>query len=236
MARGARVKLGVLLPSFEVGASHALAVAAEADARGLDGVFAYDHLWPMGSPQRPALAPFPLLAAVASASTRLVVGPLVARVGVVGTAQLVQEFSTLATIAPGRVVAALGTGDRLSAAENEAYGVVTRSAQARRELMAETARALRDSMEVWIGAGSSATNALAREVGAQLNVWNATPDEVRDHARRGPVTWAGPVPSDLHALLDAVAAAGANWAVLSPHVRLDALAEWRRRREVTNFP
>ncbi len=226
----------MLLPSFEVGASHALAVAAEADAQGLDGVFAYDHLWPMGSPQRPALAPFPLLAAVASASTRLAVGPLVARVGVVGTAQLVQEFSTLAAIAPGRVVAALGTGDRLSAAENEAYGVLARSAQERRELVAECARALRDSMEVWIGGGSSATNALAREVGAHLNVWNASPNEVRDLARDGPVSWAGPVPSDLRSLLDALADAGATWAVLSPHVRLDALAEWRRGHEVANFP
>ena len=102
--------------------------------------------------------------------------------------------------------------------------------------MAESARALAGSMEVWIGAGSSATNALAREVGAQLNVWNASPDEVRELARDGPVCWAGPVPSDLRALLDALEVAGATWAVLSPHVRLDALAEWRRGHEVTNFP
>ena len=41
----------------------------------------------------------------------------------VGTAHLVEQYLTLEHFAPGRVVAALGTGDKLSAAENEAYGL-----------------------------------------------------------------------------------------------------------------
>ena len=116
------MKLGVLLPTFRNGAEDALAFAAAAADAGVDGLFAYDHLWPMGSPTRPSLAPFPLLAAVAQRHD-VVVGPLVARVGLVGTSHLVEEYLTLERVAPSRVICALGSGDKLSAAENEAYDV-----------------------------------------------------------------------------------------------------------------
>jgi len=68
------VKLGVLLPTFRNGASDALAFADRAVEAGIDGLFAYDHLWPMGSPTRPSLAPFAVLAAVARRHD-VVVGP-----------------------------------------------------------------------------------------------------------------------------------------------------------------
>ena len=54
------MNVGVLLPTFRDSAHDALATAAEAASHSLDGVFAYDHLWPMGQPERPALAPFPV--------------------------------------------------------------------------------------------------------------------------------------------------------------------------------
>jgi len=67
---------------------------------GLDGVFCYDHLWPMGQPE-PPLAPFPLLAAIAR-PTRALGGTLVARIGLVPDHVVVAEFDALAAIAPGR--------------------------------------------------------------------------------------------------------------------------------------
>jgi len=151
------VKVGILLPTFSVGAQSALVAAAAAAGAQLDGVFAYDHLWPMGAPERPALAPFAVLAVVARRHPQLVVGPLVARVGLVATPHLVNQFLTLESMAPGRVIAALGTGDRLSAAENVAYGLAVRSADERRALLGDTARALRAVMPVWFGAGAAAT-------------------------------------------------------------------------------
>jgi len=69
------------------------------------------------------------------------------------------------------VICALGSGDRLSAAENEAYDIAVRSADERRALMAETARELIDRMPIWFGAGNDETNRVAREVGATLNLW-----------------------------------------------------------------
>lgn len=221
------MKLGVLLPTFSEGADDAFAFARQAALAGLDGVFAYDHLWPMGSPTRPSLAPFALLGAIARRHEGLVVAPLVARVGVVGTAHLVEQFLTLDALAPGRVIAAMGTGDRLSMEENVAYGVAVLSADERRVLLGEAVRALRGSMPVWIGGGADATNDLARELGAEINLWDASPARLTEVGRTGGVNWAGPVPDDLFATLDAVRDAGASWAVLSPQVVIAQLQEWR---------
>jgi luciferase-like monooxygenase len=224
------VKLGVLLPTFRNGAEDALAFAASAADAGIDGLFAYDHLWPMGSPTRPSLAPFPLLAAVAQRHD-VVVGPLVARVGLVGTSHLVDEFLTLERLAPSRVICALGAGDKLSAAENDAYDITRRSADERREMMADTARALRDTMPIWFGAGNDETNQVARDVGATINLWDATPQRVRDVTATGEVSWAGPVPQDLDATLSGVRDAGATWAVFAPDVDVGALRQWRAEHD-----
>jgi alkanesulfonate monooxygenase SsuD/methylene tetrahydromethanopterin reductase-like flavin-dependent oxidoreductase (luciferase family) len=221
------VKLGVLLPTFRNGAADALAFADSAVEAGLDGLFAYDHLWPMGSPTRPSLAPFPLLAAVARRHGEVVVAPLVARVGLVGTPHLVEQFLTLERVAPSRVICALGSGDRLSAAENDAYDVAKRSADERRAMMAETARELQGLMPVWFGAGNDETNRVARDVGATVNLWDASPERVREMTTSGEVSWAGPASEDLATTLDAVREAGATWAVFAPDVDVDALRQWR---------
>ena len=223
------MKLGVLLPTFRDNADDALAFAKRAADAGLDGVFAYDHLWPMGTPTRPSLAPFPVLTAVARANSTLIVGPLVARAGLVGTPHLIGQFTTLHALAPGRVIAALGSGDKLSTAENAAYDIPERNADERRTLMVETARALVDTMPVWFGAGNDTTNGVARDVGAVLNLWNATPERVVTLRAGGPVSWAGPVPNDLVTSLDALRDAGATWVVLTPDADIDALAAWRAR-------
>jgi hypothetical protein len=222
------VKIGVLLPSFRVGADDALAAASLAAAHGLDGVFAYDHLWPLGQPQRPSLAPFPLLAAVAARHDALVVAPLVARVGVVANDVLVTQFRALAEVAPGRVIAALGTGDRLSADENRAYGLPAWSASERRAMLAAVAGPLAAEMAVWVGAGAPATDQLARSIGAALNLWDRPGDQVAAAAGAGEVTWAGNARADLPAQLDELSAAGASWAVLAPTTDIAALGAWRR--------
>jgi len=221
------MKLGVLLPTFRNGAADAWDLAERAVDAGLDGLFAYDHLWPMGSPTRPSLAPFPLLASVARRHDGVIVGPLVARVGLVGTDRLVEQFRTLERVAPSRVICALGSGDKLSAAENGAYDVPVRSADERRALMAEVARELRELMPIWFGAGNDETNRVAREVGATINLWDSTPPRIRAVAASGDVSWAGPVPGDLPATLDAVRDAGATWAIFAPDVDVRALRQWR---------
>ncbi|HEY5265261.1 MAG TPA: LLM class flavin-dependent oxidoreductase [Acidimicrobiales bacterium] len=224
------MKLGVLLPTFRDNAEDAFAVAHEAEHAQLDGVFAYDHLWPMGSPERPSLAPFPVLASVAAQCPSLSVGPLVARVGLFTTAKLIEQYVTLEALAPGRVIAALGTGDKLSAAENTAYGLAYESAERRRELLKEALAALSPIMETWCGGGSEKTNELARELGVAINLWGVSAEIVREVASRGPVTWAGPLGEEPAVLLDALRAAGVTWVVAGAPFQIDALREWRQAR------
>jgi hypothetical protein len=224
------VKLGVLLPTFRERPKDAFLVAQRAEELGLDGVFAFDHLWPIGEPERPALAPFPLLAAIAVRCPSLAVGPLVARVGLVSTTRLLEQFATLEELAPQRVIAAIGTGDDLSKDEQLAYGLGYPSAAARRAILAEDISALASTTEVWCGAGSTSTNLVARANGATLNLWGVAPGKVREAALEGPVNWAGPLGRDARETLDALDDAGATWAVTSEWSRVNELDEWRRSR------
>ncbi len=224
------MKVGVLLPTFRDQASDAQRVAAVAVDAGLDGLFAYDHIWPIGSPERPAVAPFPLLARLACEYGDVIsLGPLVARVGLVGAEVLIGQCRALHHLAPGRVISGLGTGDRQSEPENEAYGIVTQTVDERRSQLRKVASELLADTEVWIGAGSPKTNAIARELGATLNVWNVAASEVSTSALEGPTNWAGNARDDVEVQLDELTAAGATWAIFAPGVDVRRLATWRRR-------
>jgi hypothetical protein len=229
------MRLGVLLPTFRSSPADALAAADEAARYGLDGVFAYDHVWATGSPERPAIAPFEVLATVATRQPALVVGPLVARVGLVTDDVLLGQCRALRVVSE-KVVLALGTGDSLSRAENVAYGVPDASPDARRaSLRALGAALIEDGAEVWIGDGAPATRAIAPILGCTLNLWNATPADVATAAGASSVSWAGVAPSrggkvDEAAtaeLLAGLSAAGATWAVFAPQMPISLLGQLR---------
>jgi hypothetical protein len=221
------IRTGIVLPTFRESPEEALQVAAEAFAAGVDGVFCYDHLWPMGQPERPAMAPFPILAAIARTSAASAkegggpfIGTLVARVGLVPIQVLAAEFLALERMVPGRVIAALGTGDRLSEAENRAYGIPFPPASERRADMVTLARQLRgEHLQVWLAGGPKARDIEAQEAGAALNLWDAEPALVAacvDRPDAIEVTWAGPPPKseeDLLATVRDVATAGATWVI-----------------------
>jgi hypothetical protein len=224
------VKLGVLLPTFRDNADDALATADAAEQAGLDGVFAFDHLWPIGSPTRPSFAPMPVLSAVAARTESLKVGTLVARIALVGTHTLVERFLTLEALAPGRVIAGLGTGDELSKDEQIAYDVGYPTAEERWALLADAMSALHGTMELWCGAGEPETEAVARAYGATLNLWGVTPDRVRNVGERGPVNWAGPIKGDVATTLNQLRDAGATWVVAATPTPalISELEKWRR--------
>ncbi|MCU1492452.1 MAG: flavin-dependent oxidoreductase, F420-dependent methylene-tetrahydromethanopterin reductase [Acidimicrobiaceae bacterium] len=211
--------VGVILPTFRRSASAALEAAAEAERAGLHGVFAYNHLWPMGQPGRPALSPFPILGAVAVRTERIALGTLVARIGLTPDSVLLDELLTLHALSGGRLVAGIGTGDSHSAAENLAYGVAFPPADERRERMGAVARTLlAHGVPTWIGGGSRATDAVARATGAVLNLWAAEPARVAAAGVGGEVTWGGTLPEDRDAaatLVGDLMGAGATWAVVS---------------------
>lgn len=226
------MRVGVILPSFRDEAGPALEGAAAAEELGLHGVFVFDHLWPLGRPDRPALSAFPLLGAVAATTSRVCIGTLVARIGLVPGDVLVAELLSLHHMAPGRVVAGIGTGDAKSAAENSAYGIAFESPDRRRLALRSCARRLRDAgVTVWVGGGSTATSEVAVELGVALNLWEVQPAALAARRGRVEVTWAGPVPSEVPQLarwLAELERAGATWAVCSWPESIENLAEAAR--------
>jgi alkanesulfonate monooxygenase SsuD/methylene tetrahydromethanopterin reductase-like flavin-dependent oxidoreductase (luciferase family) len=231
------MRSGVVLPTFRDTPDEAFAAATKAVAAGVDGVFCYDHIWPLGQPQRPALAPFPLLGALATlleprpgSGGGPFLGTLVARVGLVPNAVLEGQFVALERLAPGRVIAGLGTGDRLSEEENRAYGIPFPSAFERRAELVALGRALvRAGITVWVAGGPAGRTVEAKVVGAALNVWDAEPSLVAQRATGTDgveVTWAGPPPAaaaSLSTTLRSLRRAGASWAVFGWPVDVEEL-------------
>ncbi|MGH9155227.1 MAG: LLM class flavin-dependent oxidoreductase [Acidimicrobiales bacterium] len=214
------LRVGITLPQFRADADEALAVARRAEAAGLDGVFVFDHLWPIGQPDRPALHGPSLLAAVATETTRIAVGTLVARVGLLPDDVLIRGLNTVAAMAGKRLIAGLGIGDRLSRTENRAYGVPFPPAGARRAALVAVCRRLRAlGIETWIGGLSAGTRAVARSEADAVNLWGVEPSRLAAEPAGVPVTWGGQVDlatTDVTAHLAALAGAGATWAVVAP--------------------
>ena len=230
------MRTGIILPTFRDTPDEAFDTAKRALLAGVDGLFCYDHIWPMGQPERPALAPFPVLASlIASLDLPEEVGrgpyfgTLVARVGLVPNEVLIGQFRALDHLAPGRIIAGLGTGDRLSEQENLAYGIPFAPAAERRADLVEVARALRSSgLAVWVAGGLAARVDETLASGAALNVWDAAPQVVTERSARDgvEVTGGGPAPKtdgELRELVLSLAGAGATWAVFGWPVALDVL-------------
>ena len=213
------VRVGLILPVFERSPEKALAVAQRAEAEGIDGVFSYDHLFPIDRPDRPALAAIQLLAAVGFITRRIRLGTLVSRVTPLPGAVLVDALTTLDRIAGGRLIAGLGTGDSLTKPENLAYGVPFPRLSERLTALTNVTRALRERrVLVWIGGRSPEVRDLAGREADGWNCWDGSVDELAAFSGRGDRTWAGPPPSDgeLSVHLRFLAEAGAAWVVYGP--------------------
>ena len=232
------MRVGITLPQFRADAEAAIAVARRAEAAGLDGVFVFDHMWPLGRPDRPALQSTVLLGALAAETERVTLGPLVARVGMVPEAVLVHQLVTLARMAgPDRFIATVGTGDRKNREENRAYGVPFRPAAERLAALIRVVRDLRAAgVRTWVGGLSPAIVRAAAEADG-WNGWGISPARLAEYAAAlapspAEVTWAGQIrfgppdearpavvagPVDVVAAhLRAVAALGATWAICAP--------------------
>jgi hypothetical protein len=140
-----------------------------------------------------------------------------------------------------RFIAALGTGDKLSHQENEAFGVPAEPPGHRYDSLSHCADDLRgQGVTTWVGGTSKGVKQVAAEHADALNLWGVDAERVAaDRADLEPlgvdVTWGGVVRAgtDVPSLLEEVAAAGATWFIASPtdDVDLDgliaALATWK---------
>ena len=198
------MKVGITLPSFRDEVGPSLAVAAAAEASGLDGLFAYDHLFRRDKHgiRRPALEMFALMGAVAGATTRIAVGALVARATLRPYATLANGFDSLARIlGPERLLVAIGAGDEQSREENETFGLDFGT-------VAERVAALRDAVDevrdrgypVWVGGSDPAVREVAAAHADGWNRWGGGLERFREQganlqmaAARQPftLTWGG---------------------------------------------
>jgi alkanesulfonate monooxygenase SsuD/methylene tetrahydromethanopterin reductase-like flavin-dependent oxidoreductase (luciferase family) len=181
-----RVRLGISLPSFRDDAGPALAVAAAAEASGLDGVFAFDHLFRRaadGTP-RPALELLTLMGAIGASTERVVVGSLVARATLRPPATLANGFDTVARIVrPERLIVAIGAGDRESREENERFGLGFGSVADRVAALRETVDEVRDrGYPVWVGGNDPPVREVAAAHADGWNRWAGTSDQFRMEA------------------------------------------------------
>jgi len=89
------MKLGLVLSVFTPDPAKPMASAGRAAAAGYDAVFASDHLFPPGAPDRPSLEPYTLLAAIGAANPGLGVGVLVTRAGFRPVGMLAKQAAAL---------------------------------------------------------------------------------------------------------------------------------------------
>lgn len=222
------MKIGYVLPTFTADVHETYLAAERAISHRVDGLFFYDHLWPVGEPERPALSPFATAAAVAQRVPPVAIGTLVARITHGGVDHLEEEFDTLARLTPGPVIAGVGLGDEKSRDELAAYGLPSGTLSDRvTQLDALVGRLSRSGHEVWIGGNGEHAASIARRHDVERNLWRGTLGDVSSASAHGRVNWAGPVTGELSTWLDALAHAGATWAILTPASDLSSLREWR---------
>lgn len=240
------MRVGITLPQFRHEAGPAIEVARRAESAGLDGVFVFDHLWPLGQPARPALHWMGLLGALAVETNRVSLGTLVARVGLVPDAVLVHSLVSLQRITGPRLVAGLGTGDEGNRPENDAYGIPFRPLPERLEALVSCCRQLRAAgVPTWVGGRSAAVRRAAAHADG-WNGWGSDPAtfaaEAAAVASGRALSWGGQVligrtrseadakrrahgdrpglvagtVDDLRRHFDDLGAAGASWAVCAP--------------------
>lgn len=223
------MRVGITLPQFRHEVEPVLDTVGRAEAAGIDGVFVFDHLWPVGRPDRPALHGLTLAAGLLAGTERITVGTLVARVGLLPDAVLAHTLDTLHRLAGDRLIAGLGIGDAMSRPENLAAGAAFPPRARRLEGLTAVCRRLRArGVTTWVGGTSAAVRAVGRAEADALNLWGVAPSGLAARAAEGltgppgPVTWAGQADvgalgaDGVAALLEELARQGAAWAVVAP--------------------
>jgi alkanesulfonate monooxygenase SsuD/methylene tetrahydromethanopterin reductase-like flavin-dependent oxidoreductase (luciferase family) len=199
--------LGLTLPQFAERAEPALDASRDAWRLGFGGVFVFDHLWPLGQPERPALEGWTLLAALAAGvgkqpersgepqggtpeewggGARFRVGTLVTRAGLRPPALVARMAATVGQVAGAPPIVGVGRGDLANRAENQAFGLPFGDAAERAREVEATVAALRGPLagprsappEVWVGGAGPGARDLAGRLADAWNGWALTPEEL----------------------------------------------------------
>jgi alkanesulfonate monooxygenase SsuD/methylene tetrahydromethanopterin reductase-like flavin-dependent oxidoreductase (luciferase family) len=200
--------LAVTLPQFRAETGPAVAACLRAQGLGYAGAFAFDHLWPLGQPDRPAAEGWTLLAALAGAvageagglppaapaapadpaagggppAFRL--GTLVTRAGLRPPALVARMAAVVGEAAGAPAVVGVGRGDLGNRDENLAFGLPFPDAAGRTRTLEATVAALRGPLaghpppDVWVGGTGPSARALAGRLADGWNGWGLTSEEL----------------------------------------------------------
>ena len=140
------MKTDLVLDAFGAHLPEMVEAAKVAEDAGFDGVWVFDHFSAAVSDKAWSHDPFVALGAIAAQTSRLTLGPLVANMMNRHPVQLALAVSSLGSLAPGRVLCAIGSGaDPISrfAIEHHAIGTHILPVQERRQRLLETFEAVR---------------------------------------------------------------------------------------------
>ena len=168
-----RVRVGIELPVHGVSFPQVRELARAAEEAGLDAVWVPDHLVPLRAGAAAPLECWTLLAALAGATARIRLGPLVLVLPLRDPGLLALQARTLAAIAPGRLVLGVGLGGFTYRRAAESLGIATHDLAARGDAIADALQRLRAALpadgdgatrpELWVGGRSrAALDAAAR--------------------------------------------------------------------------
>jgi alkanesulfonate monooxygenase SsuD/methylene tetrahydromethanopterin reductase-like flavin-dependent oxidoreductase (luciferase family) len=141
--RNKELMVGVSLPQFTADPEVMLEGVRRAEAVGLDSVWLFDHLWPLGRKDRPIIECWSSLAWLAATTERIGIGTLVTRSSLRHPAVLAKMAATVGEIAPGRVTVGIGSGDAASRAENDSFGLPYYRGDIRIDQLVSTVKVLR---------------------------------------------------------------------------------------------
>jgi len=200
----------VTLPQFTGDVSVLLGAVKRAEDAGLDSVWVFDHMWPLGAKRRPLLEGWSLLAFLAAHTDAIGIGTLVTRSTMRHPVVLAKMAATVAHMAPGRLIIGVGSGDDASKVENVASGLPFYAGEARTDQLSETVQVLRSYLHgepfhvsgeyvevaglppspnpgpappVWVGGRSRAARSVAARHADGWNCWGASPERFATEAR-----------------------------------------------------
>jgi alkanesulfonate monooxygenase SsuD/methylene tetrahydromethanopterin reductase-like flavin-dependent oxidoreductase (luciferase family) len=192
--------VGLTAPQFGNTLEPVLRAAGIVESYGFAGLFFFDHLVPIGAPDRPVLELAGTIGAVAAATDQLTLGSLVMRAPMRGVGISTAIASTAATIAPGRFVLGLGAGDSMSADEDRRFGRTSDPLSERVQAVREVLEATSDrGFDRWIG-GLHPRLLELMALAEGWNGWGVDVDrvpsmclDIRRHNPTALITWGGSV-------------------------------------------
>ena len=173
------VPFWLTIPQFDNSFAATRELAAGASSLGIAGLFCFDHLVPIGNPQRPVLEGAATLGAVAAISS-VPVGSLVTRVTLRPPPVTAALATTLRAVGGNQAVLGLGAGDRLSGDEAVRYGMEQPGFSERIAVLEMTISLIRQNtpdLQVWVGGRHPRIRDVAARLADGWNAWGATPAE-----------------------------------------------------------